>query len=81
MASGIQEIVERPKTVPPIAPVPLGTLKTSDSFWREFFRVQFDKLILLVLVFGLLLLHHDDLAKIAVGGLVYSLQAQRFKLG
>lgn len=82
MPSGIETILERKQ--PPLlpSPIPQGTLKTSDSFWKEYFRVQSDKIFMLVLIALLHWWHADDkLQAAAVGGLIILIQGQRFKLG
>lgn len=53
---------------------------TKAAFWADFLRVQFDKLLLFGLIIFLHHIHADErLQAAAIGGLIYSLQAQRFK--
>lgn len=61
------------------SPLPKISPKDDPHFWREFFRVQTDKLLLIGLIVFLHLTHADErLQAAAVGGLVVLVQQQRF---
>lgn len=49
------------------------------SFWRDFVRVETDRIILLLLIVFLHFVHADDkLQAAAIGGLIMSIQGQRY---
>lgn len=69
-----------PEPVPPSPKQAATAPESRPAFWAEFIRVQFDKILLFSLIVFLHHVHADDrLQAAAIGGLIYSLQTQRFK--
>lgn len=82
--SGAALLLSRTGAAPtdPKTTLPSGTLQTSGGFWREYFRVQSDKLLMFALILVLHWIHADEkLQAAAIGGLIILIQGQRFKLG
>lgn len=59
---------------------PVSTPPQPESFWQGFFRVETDRFILVAIIFLLHRWHASDtLLGTAVGGLIMSIQQQRFR--
>ncbi len=70
MSAPIHSVLQEPKSL--LAPA-------KRTFWQEFWRVETDKVFLLALIVFLHFVHAaDTLQAAAIGGLIMSIQGQRY---
>jgi len=81
MGSGIGYVLNRKES--PAAPAPAKTAGDSRAdFWREFIRVETDRILLVVLFVFMSFNHSSDTLKAAVlGALGMSITQQRYSRG
>jgi hypothetical protein len=82
MVTGASTILGPPAREAKAAPSvsqPISAAQTRGEFWREFLRVQCDKLILLCLIGFLWRIGQFEMMKYAVGGLIVSINHNRFR--
>ena len=77
LAKLLQSESETPAALEP-APAPVLVKKVA-GFWPEFFRVEFDKMILIALILFLWKVGAVDSMKYAIGGLIVAINHNRFK--
>lgn len=82
MSSGIEYVLgdRREAVTPPAPPSTIPPAKNTREFWLEFVRVETDRFLLIGLIVFLHFVHASDtLQATALGGLVMTIQAQRYK--